>query len=291
MVLSPNLIHWPACARLAAALPRFQPENGRFSGEKWMRKFCGLVLLCAVPVAMFGYFYKRQPTPAEEKVIDKYSQTINKVLDQFRGPDWEEHIDSNIDHPMINVMDDRPMDLDQDIQRTYTVRPDSKRYKTLIAPRVEKLPQIKDPTERQLEQARIEDLKHLQVQVHCNLFVVPMITAPDPKHDPRIPGATFAHQDRDNPFGHGVAYILFFSNGRRGFWDETNSVYRNKFIHKPNTPYIENLEIRIYGAEDRVKELLRTIKWQQVNAALTQGAPSRPPAGKRPAVKKKSAGA
>lgn len=256
-----------------------------------IRKFCGIVLLCAVPVAIFGFYAKRQPTPADDKVIAKYTQTINKVLDQFRSPDWEEHIDSAIDHPMINIMDDRPMDLDQDIQRTYTLRTDSKRYKTLIAPRVEKLAQIKDPTEKQLEQARIEDLKHLQVQVNCNLFVVPMITAPDPRRDPKIPGATFAHQDRDNPFGHGVAYVLFFSNGRPGKWDETNSVYRNTFVHKPNTPYIENLEIRIYGAEDRIKELLRTINWQQVNAALTPGGPSRPPAVPRPAVKKKSAGA
>jgi hypothetical protein len=254
-----------------------------------MRKLCGLVLLCAIPVAAFGIFATRQPTPAEEKVIAKYSQTINKVLDQFRGPDWDEHIDSNLDHPTINIMDDRPFDLDQDIQRTYTVREDSKRYKTLIAPRLEKLAQIKDATEKDLERARIEDLKHLQVQVHCNLFVVPMITAPDPKRDPKIPGATFVHQDRDNPFGHGVAYVLFFSNGRTGKWDETNSVYRNTFIHKPNTPYIENLEIRIYGAEDRIKQLLRTINWQQVNAALTQGT-SRAPAT-RPAAKKKGAGA
>ena len=118
--------------------------------------------------------------------------------------------------------------------------------------------------------AQAEDLQHLQVQAHFNLWVVPMITPPDPKKDPKIPGATFVHMDRDNPFNHGVAYVLFFSNGRTGRWDETNSVYRNVFIHKPGTPYIENLEIRIYGAEDRIKQLLRTIDWKQVNAALTQ---------------------
>src|SRR5947209_15027972 len=113
-----------------------------------MRKACGLVLLCAVPVAMFGFFAKRQPTPAEEKAITKYVQVMDKVLAQFRSPEWDEHIDAAIDHPMINVMEDRPFDLDQEIQRTYTVRQDSKRYKTLIAPRLEKLSQIKDPTQR-----------------------------------------------------------------------------------------------------------------------------------------------
>ena len=44
------------------------------------------------------------------------------------------------------------------------------------------------------------------------MLVVPMITGPDPKVDPKIPGATFVHMDRNNPFSHGVAYVLFFSN-------------------------------------------------------------------------------
>ena len=78
------------------------------------------------------------------------------------------------------------------------------------------------------------------------------------------------HQDRNNPFSHGVAYVLFFSNGKAGRWEDVNDVYRNFFVHPPNTPYIENLEVRIYGSEDRIKELLRKIDWKQLNSALTQ---------------------
>jgi hypothetical protein len=236
-----------------------------------MRLIRGLVLLCAVvPVAMFALYQKQKPTPAQEKAIDKYVMTMNKVLDQFRGPDWDETIDHAIEHPMVNVMEDRPFDLDEELQRTYHVRPGSKRYQTLIEPRLQKAAQIKDLTQKQIQRALVEDLMHLRVQVNCNMFVVPMITAPDPRRDPKIPGATFVHHDRDNPFGHGEAYILFFSNGRPGKWDETNSVYRNTFLHPPNSPYIENLEIRIYGADDRIRQLLRTLDWKQVNSALTQ---------------------
>lgn len=245
------------------------------------RKLCGLVLLCVVPAAMFGVLAKSSPTAAEEKAIARYVQTMNKVLDQFRGPDWDEQIDATIEHPMINPMDDRPFDIDEVLQRTYQVRPGSKRDQTMIAPGLQKLAQIKDATQRDIARAKIEDLKHLRVQARFNQFVVPMITPPDPKHDPKIPGATLVHQDRDNPFGHGVAYILFFSNGRPGRWDETNSVYRNKFVHPPNSPYIENIEIRIYGAEDRIKQLLRTIDWKQVNSALTESEPNPPAAGKK----------
>ena len=231
----------------------------------------GVALLCAFsPVALLGFYDTRKATPAEENAIAKYTQVMNKVLDHFRSPDWEEHIDATIEHPKINIMDDRPFDIDEVLRRTYELRHNAKRYQTIIAPGLQKLSLIKDATQRDLQRAKLEDMQHLQVEARFNQWVVPLITPPDPRHDPKIPGATFVHQDRDNPFNHGVAYVLFFSNGRLGKWDDTNSVYRNVFVHKPNTPYIENVEIRIYGAEDRIKELLRTIDWKQVNLALTQ---------------------
>ncbi|MGC2694475.1 MAG: hypothetical protein WA738_01655 [Candidatus Angelobacter sp.] len=236
-----------------------------------MRQTRRLVLMCmVVPTAMFGFYQKRQPTPAQQKAITKYSVTVNKVLDQFRSPDWEETIDYTIEHPMINPADDRPMDIDELIQRTYQLRKGSKRYQTVIAPKLQKMAAEKDPSKKQFMAAQIEDLMHLQVQVHFNMRVVPLITGPDSKIDPKIPGATFVHQDRNNPFSHGVAYVLFFSNGKAGRWEEVNDVYRNFFVHPANTPFIENLEVRIYGAEDRIKELLHKIDWKQMNSALTQ---------------------
>jgi hypothetical protein len=169
----------------------------------------------------------------------------------------------------VDTFGDRPMDIDQMLQRTYEIRKDSKRYKTLVLPRLQKLAAEKDINKKQLEAAKIEDLQHLQVQVHFNMLVVPMITGPNPKVDPKVPGATFVHQDRNNPFSHGVAYVLFFSSTKNGRWEEVNDVYRNFFVHPPDTPYIENIEVRIFGPEDRIKELLRKIDWKQVNSALT----------------------
>ncbi|HET9838367.1 MAG TPA: hypothetical protein VFR84_09045 [Candidatus Angelobacter sp.] len=227
-------------------------------------------LLCAVAAtAAFGFSAAHKPTPAEQKAITRYVDTMNKVLDQFRSPDWDEKIDVIIDNPNVSTFGDRPMDIDQFLQRTYEIRKDSKRYKTLVLPRLEKVAREKDINKKQLEAAETEDLQHLQVQVHFNMLVVPMITGPDPKVDPKVPGANFVHKDRNNPFGHGVAYVLFFSNGKPGRWEEVNDVYRNFFVHKPDTPFIENVEVRIFGPEDRIKELLHKIDWKQVNNALT----------------------
>lgn len=229
-----------------------------------------LVLMCVVvSTAVFGFYTKHSPTAREQKALTRYVDTMNKVLDQFRSPDWDEKIDSTIDHPTVSTFGDRPMDIDQLLQRTYEVRKGSRRYQSLVVPRLQKLATEKDVSKKQLEAARIEDLLHLQVQVHFNMLVVPMITGPNPKLDPKIPGAIFVHQDRNNPFSHGVAYVLFFSKGKPGRWEEVNDVYRNFFVHPPDTPYIENIEVRIFGSEDRIKELLRKIDWKQVNTALT----------------------
>ena len=103
------------------------------------RNIWKLALLCvAVSTAVFGFYKAHEPTPAEQKAITKYADTMNKLLDQFRSPDWDEKIDTTIDHPTVSTFGDRPMDIDQLLQRTYEVRKDSKRYKTLIEPRLQK---------------------------------------------------------------------------------------------------------------------------------------------------------
>jgi len=185
------------------------------------RNIWKLALMCTVvATAAFAFYAPHKPTPAEQKAITKYVDTMNKVLDQFRSTEWDEKIDATIDHPTVDTFGDRPMDIDQLLKRTYEVRKDSKRYKTLVEPRLKKLAAEKDISKKQLEAAEIEDLQHLQVQVHFNMLVVPMITGPDPKVDPKIPGATFVHKDRNNPFSHGVAYVLFFSRGKTGRWEK-----------------------------------------------------------------------
>jgi hypothetical protein len=235
------------------------------------RQIWKLALMCAVvSTAMFGFYEKHKPTPAEQKALTKYVDTMNKVLDQFRSDDWDEKVDSTIEHPTVSTFGDRPMDIDELLQRTYQVRQGSKRYQTLVLPRLQKLVVEKDVTKKQFEAAKIEDLQHLQVQVHFNMLVVPLITGPDSKVDPKVPGTVFVHKDRNNPFSHGVAYVLFFSKGKPGRWEEVNDVYRNFFVHKPDTPFIENVEVRIFGSEDRIRELLHKIDWKQVNTALTQ---------------------
>ena len=96
-----------------------------------------LALMCAViSTAAFAFYARHNPTPAEQKAITMYVTTMNKVLDQFRSPDWDEKVDTTIDHPTVSTFGDRPMDIDPLLQRTYEVRKDSKRYQNLVLPRL-----------------------------------------------------------------------------------------------------------------------------------------------------------
>src|SRR6185437_8917144 len=96
------------------------------------------LMFAVISTAVFGFYKKHDPTPAEQKAITKYAKVMNRVLDQFRSPEWDEKIDSTIDHPTVSTFGDRPMDIDQLLQRTYELRKSSRRYKTLVLPRLQK---------------------------------------------------------------------------------------------------------------------------------------------------------
>ena len=118
------------------------------------RNIWKLALMCTVvATAAFAFYAPHKPTPAEQKAITKYVDTMNKVLDQFRSPDWDEKIDTTIENPLVSTFGDRPMDIDQLLQRTYEVRKDSKRYQTLVLGRLKKVATEKDVNKKQLEAA------------------------------------------------------------------------------------------------------------------------------------------
>ena len=53
-------------------------------------------------------------------------------------------------------------------------------------------------------------------------------------------------------------------------WDADHGWYNFAFKHPQNSAFIENVEIRIGGADDRIQQLIRAIDWRQVNTAMTR---------------------
>lgn len=235
-----------------------------------VRRAIVLLMLCAVvPLSLFGMQMPRKPTPEEQKAIERYRLHMNKVLDQLRGPEWTEKIDFTLTDTMVNPHSDRPMDITEVFQRTYDARTTSARYKTLIVPMVRKMEKEKDPSAKQLLKAQIEDLMHVQIRVVTNVLVSTLHPGPVKQNAVKVPGAISAYKDENNPYGYGAAYTLIFGNAKSARWDENAGYYYYHFVHPSDSPFIENIEIRIYGADDRIKQLLRKVDWTEVNRALT----------------------
>src|ERR1700759_882641 len=155
-----------------------------------MRLLCILTLFLA-PVSLLALYANRKPNAQEQKAIDKYVQIRSQLLDKFHSDDWVETIDYSVKSPTLNPVTSQPMDIDELMRRTYHVRPGSQRDLKIIAPQQKKAEQLKDPTERQIAAARVEDLRQLQVEVRCNVADAAMASGPDAKIDLKIPGATF----------------------------------------------------------------------------------------------------
>jgi len=215
----------------------------------------------------------RKPTPAEQKALDHYAAVMNKVLDQFQSDDWDEHVDYTIDDDVsVAPNAGTPLDVNELMQRSYNVRRGSARFNTKIMPLMQKLMQESDVSAKAKLGHQVQGLMHVRVDVHFNRTNIGDIAPPPPgNHGLQIPGAAFAYKiNNDVPDPGTSAYLLAFGNWHPLKWDAEQGWYHFVFAHPQNTPFIENIEIRIHGADDRVQELLHAIDWNEVNQALTR---------------------
>src|SRR5438270_4370934 len=114
----------------------------------------------------------RDPNPQEKQVLMHYREVIGRVLDQFKSDDWEEKIDYEItDDVSVSGDPDVPLDVNELIQRSYTVRQGSALYQKEVAPFAEKLAATSDPNEmvRLAKQRKVTDLT---TEVHFNRLCV-----------------------------------------------------------------------------------------------------------------------
>lgn len=212
----------------------------------------------------------RKPNPAEQKVLTQYITIINRVLDHFQGDDWNERVDYALDDEiMVHPDSGRPLDVDEMFQRTYDVRPGSERFNRMVQPVIDKMQQEPDINKKSEIIKRVQDQMHVEVEIHFNRETIEVDPPPAANSDLHIPGAAFAYKVNHSSSAHGISYILAFGSWSQMNWDDKNHGYHFKFAHPQNTAYIENIEILVSGAPDRLEELLHSVDWKQVNDALT----------------------
>ncbi len=210
----------------------------------------------------------RPPTPEEQKVLTRCSRTIDKILAQFQDDDWEENVDHSIANAEVNPNSDQPLTIDSIVQRTYDVRGSSERYKEMVLPLVKQMVQSTDLDEKKELNQQIQDLMHVQVQVRLNRARIPVVPTPQENQDLQIEGAALAYKIRNDAYSSGSAYVLLFGDRKALEWDPEHNAFHYKFAHTGGAPVIVNVEFRVYGADDRIQQLLHTLDWKVADDAL-----------------------
>jgi len=205
----------------------------------------------------------REPTPAEKKVLEQYVEVIHSVLDTFDSDDWDSRVDYDIDdNVLVSKGSDYPLDVDELIQRSYTVKNDSALYQREIAPFLAKMQQM-SPSEM-AQQGKKLKLLRLEVLVHFNRRAA--------EKDARVrtplqvSGAAYTYMTEQSDDKRSQTVVLLFGDWKSA--KEGEDSIRFQFKHPPHTPVIENVVVQLQGSPDRIRELLKSADWKRVNEAL-----------------------
>ena len=116
---------------------------------------------------------------------------------------------------------------------------------------------------------KVKSLSQLTVYLYINRAQLDF--HPDPQNDFKIPGAAFAQKIPGQYLNSEKGYSYYIGIGHWGNarWDENHGWVTFQFLHPKHTPFIENMVLVFFGAEDRVKELLSTADWKLLNDSLT----------------------
>jgi len=235
-----------------------------------------LPLLLAGAVVFAQGAQLRDPTPAERQVLARISGAINKVFDEFNGPNWTLEDDRSHDELLVNGTDSgRPLDIDSDFHRSYSTAHDSPREQTLLM-----------PLEKQIEAAqaagnmdkvmalgdKMEGLGSLSLEAHINTTVLEAPAGANPRAAD-VKGAALVYKLDEtacawNDDSRGPCWVLAFGDWQHATRDGDMLNYH--YQHKNLTPYVENVVIRMRGAEDRIKEMLPKADWPLLVDGLTR---------------------
>ena len=210
----------------------------------------------------------RAVTSAERALVDRFDRMLGAVLDQFRTDDWDETVNEGIESPSAPVKPLAPLQINEFLERTYDVRQGSARWNSLIEPKNRAMGAAASPEAMARIGQQMQALMHVHVDAEFNVNAA-SIDPPLPGNpDLHLPGVAasyrVAHPNAYNESG----VILLFGRWRTAQWDAGNGAYRFTFVHPRGSLFIENIEVRIGGAQDRVDELLRSVDWRKVNDAL-----------------------
>jgi len=226
----------------------------------WVLCLSGVVLHSAPSRAQSQL---RDPTPAEKKVVEQYTNVIHPFLDSFDSDDWDTKVDYDVDdNVLVSNGNEYPLDVDELIQRSYTVKKDSPLYQREVAPFLAKMGQM-SPTEMAQQGKKLKMLR-LEVQVHFNRAGAE--SDAKSRSQLQVPGAAYSYMTEESEDKRSQTVVLLFGNWKSAKVESQSLAFH--FKHPPHTPVVENVIVQLQGSPDRIRELLRVADWKKVNEAL-----------------------
>jgi hypothetical protein len=205
----------------------------------------------------------RDPTPAEKKVVDQYANVIHSFLDTFDSDDWEAKVDFDVDENVqVSTGNTYPLDVDELIQRSYTVKNGSPLYQREVAPFLAKMDQM-SPTEMAQAGKKLKMLR-LEVQVHFNRAAADKEARTKPQL--QVPGAAYSYMSEQSEDKRSQTVVVMFGDWKSA--QQGSDDLKFHFKHPPHTPVVENIVVQLQGSPDRIRELLQSADWKRVNQAL-----------------------
>lgn len=202
----------------------------------------------------------REPNATERQVLEKYRDAIHTVLDSIDSEDWDTTTDFDVDDNVLVSSDpDVPLDVDELIQCSYTVKKDSPLYQREVAPFLAKMQQM-SPMEMAQAGKKLKMLR-LEVQVHFNRAAADR----DARNKTQLqtPGAAYSYVTEESEDKRSQTVVLLFGDWKSA--QQRGDDIKFHFKHPAHTPVIENVVIQMQGSPERIRELLRTVDWKKVN--------------------------
>lgn len=223
-----------------------------------------------------------KPTSAETKVIEKTINIVAPIINGLENSDWEKTAGGAVEEQdLVVATRSGVMGMAPFYDWHFEVRNGSERYIKIAKPYIDKV--TANPpdanNQKQMEEYinegdKVKAMVNVYIKVMVNLSGIPVKPAKGAANDLKITGSFFSYHEPltgDKTIGmvdHGKnSYVLAFGNW--GSTKFTDNIYQFHFTHPVGTPYIENIVILIYGAPDRVQEILLNTDWKKINEGLT----------------------
>jgi hypothetical protein len=225
----------------------------------------------------------RSPTPQEKVVIDKAVHAVLPVIQKFIDENWG-MISGGADDPnnySVSRKPDRPLNVAPFNDWRFSVKQGSPLWNGKVKPLQEKMMAAasgggsKDGAALYLRISKdYFNMRDVFVEVEVNDVELPILPDKNSAANLKIPGCAYSfklshdhwrgsNQDLD------AGYMLAFGNWSTAKPSRDYDDYRFHFVHPDGDPFIENIVILIKGNEQRIKDLLKEIDWNEVNKGLS----------------------